>query len=199
MLRYRLCLWNCYFKFINCFVPCGCHTTSPAVDLGRLSYGNVQTHAHTTNKSHPNTNNKHHQHMSEFDVCYNLKPLHTKGGNKIKRNNTVVTPIDCVGGSRRVPESKKLLTERKMKLNRSNPSIITAELGRCDSSSPLRRSAPLLDISPSRCASSPLLGSGSRSGRGAVLLPARAPSLPLASAWCCGSFVKQLRKTHHFD
>lgn len=148
--------------------------------------GNVQTHPHTTNHFHSN---------NEFDICNHLKPLNIK---KCK-----VYP----GDQHRVPEPVKLLSSRKMKpVNRSNPSLAddftTPTLGR--SSSPLRRSAPLLDVSMSRRASSPLLGAlgdfyACRNGRGAVLLPIRAPSLPLASKWCCGSFVKQLRKTHHFD
>lgn len=172
---------------------------SSAVDLAHLSCGNVQSHAHITNKSHANSNSPH---ISEFDVCYNLKPLNVKLncglGSKVRRNHSAL-PADYKTCAHKVPDTKKLLTERKFKLNRSNPSI--AELGRCSSDSPLRRSAPVLDINPRRV-SSPLLGGGGlgcRGGRGAVLLPARAPSLPMASAWCCGSFVKQLRKTHHFD
>ncbi|XP_072936570.1 rho guanine nucleotide exchange factor 7-like isoform X1 [Epargyreus clarus] len=152
-----------------------CRNAVSSVDCGHFSLGKVQNHALATNISHHN---------------YTKLPVVRRGdspeyagcgrSSKVKRNKSS-SAADAY--AYRSPETRRLLSERKFQLNRSNPNLWEGSEGRRAAEARARRSGSQPSLAPRRPA------------------PAPAPPAPAArsSTWCCGTFIKHLTKSHHFD
>ncbi|VVD04767.1 unnamed protein product [Leptidea sinapis] len=136
-----------------------CRNAVSSGERGHFSFGKVPHLARATNSPHRYTNR-------------------AADTTKVKRNKS----SSAADYLYRPPEARRLLSERKFQLNRSNPN-----LGECseDGSYKLRHGHER------RSGSHPSLSLTSPAGG-----PARSAR---SSTWCCGSFVKQLTKSHHFD
>lgn len=171
-----------------CFVTCGCLYFAPAVDYGHLSFGKVQYHAPATNISHYN--------YTKIPIVRSESPEYTTTGcsksSKVKRNKSSSAADAYL--YRPVPETKRLLSDRKCQLNRSNPNLWESS----------QESRPRWSWGRGRSGSHPSLAPAPRPCAlvtPPTLTPIRSPPARSArsSTWCCGSFVKQLTKSHHFD
>lgn len=149
------------------------------MDCGHFSLGKVQYHA--TNIPHYNYTKLPIVQRSNTDYlgC-------ASNQSKVKRNKSSSAADTHLYRS---PETRRLLLERKFDLNRSNPNLWDCSDERRQLCGRERRSGSHPSLAPLR-------------GARAVVSPVPAPA-PVRSArsstWCCGSFVKQLTKSHHFD
>lgn len=154
------------------------------MDCGHFSIGKVhQYHATATNIPHYNYTKLpivQRSNTPDYLGCASSKSL------KVKRNKSSSAADACRG-----VETRRLLAERHLDVNRSNPMLWSAseEQRRQRLAGRERRSGSHPSLS------APLLRP--------ALPCSPAPSAPARSArsstWCCGSFVKQLTKSHHFD
>ncbi|XP_069357509.1 uncharacterized protein RtGEF isoform X2 [Maniola hyperantus] len=154
-----------------------CRNAVSSVDCGHFSLGKVQYHAPATNIPHFN--------YSKLPVVQRSETPELSARSKttkVKRNKSSSAADTYLF---RVPEARKLLSERKFQLNRSNPNL-------WDCSE--RRRANWMGGYERRSGSQPSLAP-----LRATVSPAPAPRSARSSTWCCGSFVKQLTKSHHFD
>ncbi|CAH0725802.1 unnamed protein product, partial [Brenthis ino] len=154
-----------------------CRNAVSSVDCGHYTLGKVQYHAPSTNIPHFNYTK-----IGQRSGTPDLSRKTTT--NKVKRNKS----SSAADAYLYCHESRKLLSERKFQLNRSNPNL-------WDCSE--RRRVNILSGNERRSGSQPSLVTPLR----AVVTPAPAPVPRSArsSTWCCGTFVKQLTKSHHFD
>lgn len=150
---------------------------APAVDCGHYSLGKVQFHAPATNIPHYNYTK-----LSQRSATPDLSRKTTK----VKRNKS----SSAADAYLYCPESRKLLSERKFQLNRSNPNLLD-----CSD----RRRVNILSGNERRSGSQPSLLTHLRAVVTPVPAPAPTPRSTRSSTWCCGTFVKQLTKSHHFD
>lgn len=147
------------------------------MDSGHLSLGKVQYHAPATNISHYN--------YTKMPIVRSQTPDYTgcSKSSKVKRNKSSAADTYLY----RAPETRRLLSERKFQLNRSNPNLweCSEEPRQKWGSGRERRSGSHPSLAP------PL--------RGPLPAPMPAPRAARSTTWCCGTFVKQLTKSHHFD
>ncbi|KAJ2953623.1 hypothetical protein O0L34_g1227 [Tuta absoluta] len=163
-----------------------CRNAVSSVDYGHFPLGKVQYHAPATNI--PNYN------YTRLPVQRSDTPDYTgcSKASKVKRNKS-----SSAADVYRAPETRRLLSERKFQLNRSNPNLWD-----CGGAGGEERRGLLASEARSR-----------RSGsHPSLAAPAPAPALlraplPLSppprrsarsTTWCCGNFVKQITKSH-FD
>lgn len=157
------------------------------MDCGHFSLGKVQYHTPATNISQYN--------YSKIPIVQRSATPEYVGCNKVskvKRNKSSSAADTQIY---RGPETRRLLSDRRLEMNRSNPNLweYSKEHGpkvmcgreRRSGSQPsltvpLRVALPTISSSPA-----PHAPPTARSAR--------------SSTWCCGSFVKQLTKSHHFD
>ncbi|XP_060803046.1 rho guanine nucleotide exchange factor 7 isoform X1 [Amyelois transitella] len=155
-----------------------CRNAVSSVDCGHFSVGKVQYHAPATNKLHYN--------YTKLPIVQRSETPEQQGcsrSSKIKRNKSSSAADAYLY---RGPETRRLLSERKFHLNRSNPNLWECSEER----------KPKL-----------ICGRERRSGSHPSLAPLRVQPAPApapsrsarSSTWCCGTFVKQLTKSHHFD
>lgn len=152
------------------------------MDCGHLSLGKVQYHAPATNIPHYN--------YTKLPVIQRSDTPERAGcskSTKVKRNKSSSAADAYLYRS---PDTRRLLSERKFQMNRSNPNLWECNEDRkqklnCGWE---RRSGSHPSLVPLRV---PL-------GAPAPAAPAPARSAR-SSTWCCGTFVKQLQKSHHFD
>ncbi|XP_061729373.1 rho guanine nucleotide exchange factor 7-like isoform X2 [Cydia pomonella] len=164
-----------------------CRNAVSSVDCGHLSLGKVQYHAPASNIFHYN--------YTKLPIVQRSDTPDYVGcskSSKVKRNKSSAADTYLYRG----PETRRLLSERKFQMNRSNPN-----LWECSE----ERRQKLCEGRERRSGSHPSLAAALR-----AVAPASAPApAPLgapraarsarSSTWCCGSFVKQLTKSHHFD
>ncbi|XP_038207785.1 rho guanine nucleotide exchange factor 7-like isoform X2 [Zerene cesonia] len=150
-----------------------CRNAVSSVDCGHFSLGKVQYHAHATNKPHSYTKTP----VAPGPRSATPEYAGRSKASKVKRNKSSSAADACLYRA----DTRRLLAERKFHLNRSNPSLgeYAEERGHR------------------------LRAGERRSGSHPSLAPLRHPPAPAPSArsstWCCGTFVKQLTKSHHFD
>lgn len=151
------------------------------MDCAHFSVGKVQYHATATNIPHYN--------YTKLPIVRCNTPDYlgcaATNSSKVKRNKSSSAADVCRGA-----ETRRLLAERTLDMNRSNPTLW-----------------PGSEERRQRLAGGRERRSGSHPSLAAPLLrpvtafaPAPAPARSArSSTWCCGSFVKQLTKSHHFD
>lgn len=146
------------------------------MDCGHLSLGKVQYHAPASNFPHYNYTKLATVQRSEtpdYTGCTSSK------SSKVKRNKSSSAADAYLY---RGPETRRLLSERKFQLNRSNPNLWEySEERRPKWSGCERRSGSHPSLAPVQIRAPPP-ASASRSAR--------------STTWCCGTFVKQLTKSH---
>lgn len=151
------------------------------MDCGHLALGKVQYHAPATNIPHFN--------YTKLPIVQRSETPERSGcskSTKVKRNKSSSAADAYLF---RGPDTRRLLSERKFQMNRSNPNLWECAEDR----------RPKLNCGRDR-------RSGSHPSL-ALRLPLLAPAPPApatprstrSSTWCCGTFVKQLQKSHHFD
>lgn len=149
---------------------------APALDYGHLSIGKVQTHSPATNRPHINFS----QPSSRDALCD--KSI----GNvfsKVKRNKS-----SSAADQGRIPDGGRLLSQRKLLLNRSNPNLWDCGERGGEWWEERRRSGSQPSLLPPRASPAAPLSPARRRGRS-----------HRSTTWCCGTFIKQLNKAHHFD
>lgn len=150
------------------------------MDCGHLSLGKVQYHAPATNIPHYNYTKLptvQRTNTPEYSGCSKT--------TKVKRNKSSSAADAYLY---RGPETRRLLSDRKFDMNRSNPNLWECSEERrqklmCGRE---RRSGSQPSLVPLRVVLT-------------AAAPPRAPRSARSSTWCCGTFVKQLTKSHHFD
>lgn len=158
-----------------------CRNAVSSVDCGHLSLGKVQYHAPATNIPHYNYTKLptvQRSNTPEYSGCSKT--------TKVKRNKSSSAADAYLY---RGPDTRRLLSDRKFDMNRSNPN-----LWECSE----ERRQKLICGRERRSGSHPSLAAPLR----AVLTvpsPSTASRSARSSTWCCGTFVKQLTKSHHFD
>ncbi|CAK1603155.1 unnamed protein product [Parnassius mnemosyne] len=160
-----------------------CRNAVSSVDCGHFSLGKVQYHALATNS--PNRNN------TKLPFMLRSETPDYVGCNrstKVKRNKSSSAADAYLY---RAPESRWLLSDRRLQMNRSNPN-----LWECSEERDRRRR--LHESRERRSGSHPSLAAPLHSVAPAPV-PAPAARSTRSSTWCCGNFVKQLTKSHHFD
>lgn len=159
---------------------------APAVDCGHLALGKVQSYAPATNRLQYNCTKSpisQRNAVSDSRDSANAKLL-----SKVKRNkSSSAADAQC-----RTPE-RRLLSERKFQLNRSNPNLWAC--------SDVRRSAVGAAGAwhERRGGSQPSLAPATAYAPAPALASPTASRSARSSTWCCGTFIKQLNKSHHFD
>ncbi|CAH1644935.1 unnamed protein product [Spodoptera littoralis] len=158
-----------------------CRNAVSSVDCGHLSLGKVQYHAPATNIPHYNYTKLptvQRSNTPEYSGCSKT--------TKVKRNKSSSAADAYLY---RGPDTRRLLSDRKFDMNRSNPN-----LWECSE----ERRQKLICGRERRSGSHPSLAAPLR-----AVLTVPSPSTTSRSArsstWCCGTFVKQLTKSHHFD
>lgn len=151
------------------------------MDCGHLSLGKVQYHAPATNIPHYNYTKLptvQRSNTPDYSVCNKM--------TKVKRNKSSSAADSYVY---RGPDTRRLLSERKFDMNRSNPN-----LWECSE----ERRQKLMCGRERRSGSHPSLAAPLRAVLSVPSPPATSRSAR-SSTWCCGTFVKHLTKSHHFD
>ncbi|CAH0603149.1 unnamed protein product [Chrysodeixis includens] len=158
-----------------------CRNAVSSVDCGHLSLGKVQYHAPATNIPHYNYTKLptvQRSNTPEYASC--------SKSTKVKRNKSSSAADAYLWGG---PDTRRLVSERKLDMNRSNPNLRewSDERRQRLACGRERRSGSHPSLAPPLRAvlSVPSPSTASRSAR--------------SSTWCCGTFVKQLTKSHHFD
>ncbi|XP_026487629.1 rho guanine nucleotide exchange factor 7 isoform X1 [Vanessa tameamea] len=154
-----------------------CRNAVSSVDCGHFSLGKVQYHAPATNIPHFN-----HTKLPALQRCGTPDLTGRTGASRVKRNKSSSAADAYLY---RAPEARKLISERKFQLNRSNPNLWDCS----------ERRRTLAGAHERRSGSQPSLAP--RPAPPAA--PRPAPPAARSSTWCCGTFVKQLTKSHHFD
>ncbi|XP_046961973.1 rho guanine nucleotide exchange factor 7 [Vanessa cardui] len=154
-----------------------CRNAVSSVDCGHFSLGKVQYHAPATNIPHFN-----HTKLPALQRSGTPDPTGRAGASRVKRNKSSSAADTYLY---RAPEGRKLIADRKFQLNRSNPNLWDCS----------ERRRTLAGAHERRSGSQPSLAP--RAAPPAA--PRPAPPAARSSTWCCGSFVKQLTKSHHFD
>lgn len=148
------------------------------MDCGHLSLGKVQYHAPASNLPHYNYIKLAAVQRSEtpdYIGCTSSK------SSKVKRNKSSSAADAYLY---RGPENRRLLSERKFQMNRSNPNLWEcSEERRPKWSGYERRSGSHPSLAPALIRAPQ---------------PAPVPRSVRSTTWCCGTFVKQLTKSH-FD
>lgn len=155
------------------------------MDCGHLSLGKVQYHAPATNILHYNSTK-----LPIVQRCETPDYVGCNSSSKVKRNKSSSAADAYLY---RGPETRRLLSERKFQMNRSNPN-----LWECSE----ERRQKLCEGRERRSGSHPSLAGALRAGAAPAPAPLPAPRAARSarsSTWCCGTFVKQLTKSHHFD
>ncbi|XP_075992283.1 rho-type guanine nucleotide exchange factor isoform X3 [Anticarsia gemmatalis] len=158
-----------------------CRNAVSSVDCGHLSLGKVQYHAPATNIPHYNYTKLptvQRSNTPDYSVCNKT--------TKVKRNKSSSAADSYVY---RGPDTRRLLSDRKFDMNRSNPN-----LWECSE----ERRQKLLCGRERRSGSHPSLAAPLRAVL-SVPSPSTASRSARSSTWCCGTFVKHLTKSHHFD
>lgn len=148
------------------------------MDCGHLSLGKVQYHAPASNYPQYNYTKLATVQRSEtpdYIGCTSSK------SSKVKRNKSSSAADAYLY---RGPETRRLLSERKFQMNRSNPNLWECSEER----------RPKWNGSERRSGSHPSLAPAQMRAH----LPAPVPRSARSTTWCCGSFVKQITKSH-FD
>ncbi|CAG9566919.1 unnamed protein product [Danaus chrysippus] len=145
-----------------------CRNAVSSVDYGHYNFGKVQYHAPATN----------------MPLTHTKLSVTSDRSTKVKRNKSSADAYMY-----RTPD-RRLVTDRKYNLNRSNPNLWDcAERRRTNLiGGNERRSGSQPSLVPLRATTSPH-----------PIQPSQPPRSARSSTWCCGTFVKQLTKSHHFD
>ncbi|KAI8427862.1 hypothetical protein MSG28_002232, partial [Choristoneura fumiferana] len=151
-----------------------CRNAVSSVDCGHLSLGKVQYHAPATNILHYNSTK-----LPIVQRCETPDYVGCNSSSRVKRNKSSSAADAYLY---RGPETRRLLSERKFQMNRSNPN-----LWECSE----ERRQKLCEGRERRSGSHPSLAGALRAGAAPAPAPLPAPRAARSarsSTWCCGTF-----------